>query len=294
MRLFEYLKLIRVRQWYKNLVIFLPIFFVGKLFDLPSLEAVFIGFVALCFISSANYVLNDIIDRDKDRIHPEKKFRPLASKKVTLIEGWMLFVVMLALGLGVAYTLGILFALTGFALFALTVLYSLWLKNEPVIDVLMIAINFVIRAVSGVFILQVSVSPWLILCPFFAALLLAIGKREADLRFMKGNASNHRAVLKDYSLEMTNTLMIVTTTCLIIAYSLYSFTKTSWMLITVPFAVYSIFRYYQLVNSGSEISRHPEKVYKDYRIVITVLLWGIITFLIFYINPHVVITNLIK
>lgn len=283
MRILEYIKLIRVHQWYKNLLIFLPMIFVGELFIKEIWGVMLLGFVALCLISSSNYVLNDIIDVKRDRAHPEKKSRPLALGKVSIIEAIIISLIFLGASIFIAYSLGIGFLACIIFLFLFTLFYSLFLKKEPVADVIAIAINFVIRAVSGAFILKVMISPWIIVCPFFLALFLAVGKRDADLRFMKGNASKHKEVLKHYNLELTNTMMIISTTCLVIAYSLYSFSRTALLLLTLPFAIYAIFRYYSLVINGSEIARHPEKVYKDWRLVIIGALWAILVFAIFYL-----------
>lgn len=217
MRIIDYIKLIRPWQWYKNLVIFLAIFFVGEFFHLLLLESVILGFAALSLVSSANYVLNDIIDRKKDRAHPEKKNRPLANGKITLIEAWAIMALMLAAGMLIAYYLGILFFISASGLFIITLAYSLFLKNEPIADILIIAINFVIRAVSGAFIIKVFISPWLILCPFFLALFLVAGKRDADIRFIKDTTSisKYRKVLKHYNKEIIDGILVISATSLI-------------------------------------------------------------------------------
>jgi 4-hydroxybenzoate polyprenyltransferase len=283
MRILEYLKLIRMPQWYKNLVIFLPLFFVGELLKTSALEKIVIGFIALCLISSTNYIINDIVDMKKDRAHPEKKSRPLAAKKVGITEAITIAVIFFIASMLIAYSLGTLFMVSTAALFILTLLYTLWLKNEAIADVMIIAVNFVIRAVAGAFVIHVIVSPWLIVCPFFLALFLAVGKRDADLKLMKGDAFKHKEVLKYYDVQTTNALMMISTTCLIIAYSLYAFSRTELMLLTLPFAIYTIFRYFMLVHQGSEIARCPEKAYRDYRIILGGLSWIIVTFIIFYI-----------
>ena len=282
MRIIEYLKLIRVYQWYKNLLIFLPLIFVGSLFHIGMLEETAIGFIALCLISSSNYVLNDIIDVHKDRAHPEKKNRPLASGKITSAEAILIFIIVFFLSLYIAYSINLAFMVIVLLLFVLTLVYSLWLKNEPILDVIMIAIFFVLRSVSGAFIIKVFISPWIILCPFFLAIFLAVGKREADLRFMKDKAHAHKEVLKYYTLELTNILMIISTTCLIIAYSLYVVSRNTFLLISLPFAIYVILRFYYLVNTGSEIARHPEKVYKDWRMLLFIIGWIAIVVLVLY------------
>jgi 4-hydroxybenzoate polyprenyltransferase len=282
MRIIEYLKLLRIHQWYKNLWIFLSVFFVGELFDIKILEHAFIGFVALCLVSSANYVINDIIDIKKDRLHPEKKLRPLASGKVSIPEAAIIGIIALGASIMIAANQNTFFFLSVLLLFFLTTLYSLGLKEEPVLDVVLISINFVIRVVSGALLLNIFISPWLIVVPFFLALLLAVGKRGADLRLLKDSAVAHKKVLQHYEEQTINGLMIISTTCLIIAYSLYAFARTYLLLFTIPFAVYTVFRYYMLANQGSEVARNPGKIYKDIRLVIFVSLWIISTFIILY------------
>ncbi len=284
MRVIEYIKLIRPWQWYKNLVIFLAIFFVGEFFHLLLLESVILGFTALSLVSSANYVLNDIIDRKKDRAHPEKKNRPLASGKITLIEAWTIMALMLAAGMLLAYYLGILFFISASGLFIITLAYSLFLKNEPIADILIIAINFVIRAVSGTFIIKVFISPWLILCPFFLALFLAAGKRDADIRFVKNTniMDKYKKVLKHYNKEIIDGILVISATSLITAYSLYALSKNTLLLLTVPIGIYLILRYYSLINIGSEIARHPERVIKDWRMVVAFALYAFLVLIIFY------------
>jgi 4-hydroxybenzoate polyprenyltransferase len=284
MKIIEYLKLIRVHQWYKNLLIFLPVFFVGELLEIAILKHAIIGFIALCLVSSANYVINDIIDIKRDRLHPEKKYRPLASGKVSKLEAIIIGALALTGSIIIALNQNKYFFFAIIAIFILTLLYSIKLKDEPILDVMLLSVNFVLRAVSGALLLGIYISPWLIVCPFFLALFLAVGKRGADIKLLKDNAVAHKKVLQHYEKQTINDLMIISTTCLIISYSIYAFSRTYLLLITIPFAAYTIFRYYLLANQGSEIARNPEKAYKDYRIVISALMWIIITFVIIYIS----------
>jgi len=283
MKIIEYIKLIRVYQWYKNLMIFLPVFFVGELLDIGILEHALIGFIALCLVSSANYIINDIIDIKKDKLHPEKKYRPLASGKVSILEATIIGIIVLSASIIIALNQNTYFLIAVLVLFVLTTLYSLGLKEEPVLDVILLSVNFVIRVVSGALLLNIFISPWLIVVPFFLALLLAVGKRGADLKLLKGNASAHKKVLQHYDQETINGLMIISTTCLIIAYSLYAFSRTALLLLTIPFAIYTVFRYYMLANQGSEIARNPGKIYTDGRLVMFIVLWIISTFVILYL-----------
>lgn len=282
-KIHEYIKLIRVHQWYKNLVVFFPIFFAGKIFDLVSLELIAIGFLALCLISSTNYILNDIIDLKNDKLHPEKKFRPLASGKINVIKASIIGIIFFIVSLLIAYNLNLTFFILVLFLFVSTTLYSLWLKNEPILDVLVISTNFVVRAISGAYIISVFVSPWLIVCPFFIALFLAVSKRKGDLSVLKNTTLKHKPVLKYYTTDIINGLSITSITCFIIAYSLYAFSRTEALLVTLPFAIYTIYRYYLLSITNSKMARTPEKeIFTDKKIIIAIALWGIITFVIFY------------
>ena len=282
-KILDWVSLLRVRQWYKNLVVFLGIFFVREFFLIDKLYLVILGFIALCLVSSAGYLINDVIDLKKDRLHPEKKNRPLAAGRISVILALVLAVVMFFMGSYLAFSLNQIFFYFVLALFFLTQIYSLILKNIVIADILSIAVLFVIRAISGAYLIQVKVSPWLILCPFFLSLFMSIGKRHADLELLKENAGDARKVLKDYDLNLTNNLMIISTTLLIISYSLYSFlSEHENLLYTLPFGLYVIFRFFYLINKGSIIARHPEKVIKDKAMIIGILLWLIVTALVIY------------
>jgi len=279
----DYLRLIRVQQWYKNGVIFLPLFFIGQFFSLHLLSSVFVGFASLCFISSVNYVINDIKDRDKDRLHPEKKHRALASKKVSSISAMLFAGVLFLLGMAFAYALGLFFFLAVLFLFFSSLFYTFFLKQILFADIITIAVNFVIRIVSGALILKIIISPWIVVCPFFLALFLAVGKRDADARTMKAKATTYNPVLKHYTPEITHALMIISGTALLLSYALYSFTRTHLMLATVPFAVYALFKYFYLVRTNSVIARHPELMYRDRLMMVSLIIWALLVFFIFYV-----------
>ncbi len=280
----DFISLIRVKQWYKNLVVFLPIIFLGNLFDINSFLLVFVGFISLSLMSSVNYVINDIFDVHKDKEHLEKKNRPLASGRIKIFEAIILGAILFFMAIFIGSFLPFKFLLSILFLFLLTLFYSLYLKKEPFLDILVIAVNFVTRAIAGSFILKAEISPWLILCPFFLSLFLSVGKREADLKFLGEEAYKYRNTLKYYTKELTNALMIISTTSLIISYSLFSFLSNFHnLLYTLPFALYVIFRYFYFVYSGNVIARHPEKVIKDKRIIFGILLWTLSILVVIYL-----------
>ena len=285
----DIIKLIRVKQWYKNLIIFLPLVFSENLFDVRFLLFTVIGFISLCAVSSSYYIINDIIDKEKDKKHPEKRDRPIASGKINVWQAIILAIISFVIATVLAINLSLYFTYFVLALFALTMLYSFFLKNEPFLDILIIAINFVIRAVSGAFVFLIDnkpyadVSPWLILCPFFLSLFLSVGKRESDLMFLGEEAASHRKVLNVYNKDLTRALMLIATTLLIMTYSLYVFfSDFKILLLTLPVALYIIFRYFYLIESGSKIARHTELIYKDKRIIIAIVIMIIIAYFAIY------------
>jgi 4-hydroxybenzoate polyprenyltransferase len=284
----NYLKLIRPWQYYKNLLIFLPLIFVKELFSIGAVSRVLVGFVALCMISSANYILNDIIDRKKDIMHPEKKYRPLASGIVSVGSALILAILCFVFSAWIAVWLGNYFVYFVLALFVLTLFYSYALKDIPFLDITLIGVNFILRAMSGAFIVYtgkiIPISPWLILCPFFLALFLAVGKRNADIKLLGAKAYLHKKILRYYTPGLTDSLMTITTTSLLICYALFSFNSDFPNLIyTLPFAVYIMFRYIYLVNSGSEIARNTHLLVKDIPIVVAGLIWAVVLLGIIYL-----------
>lgn len=284
MKLKYFVRLLRPRQWYKNLLVFLPIIFAGQLFDQQKLFLTVFGFVALCAVSSANYVINDVVDVKKDRKHPEKRERPIAAGRVSVFVALLISAVLLGAGVGIAFLLDVWFLIFVLFLFGLTQAYSFWLKKEAFADILIIGINFVIRAVSGTFIIDVDISPWLVLCTFFFALFLASGKRYADLAFLGAKARQHKESFRVYTKDVANILMLVATTLLIAMYSAYALLgEHRWLGLTLPFALYAIFRYFSLIYAGSSIARHPELVVKDTRMVVAILLWAVVAFAVIYV-----------
>lgn len=283
--------LLRIGQWYKNLLIFLPIVFGQQLMNTIALQKTILGFVALCLASSAGYVFNDIIDRKKDVYHPEahKKF---IAKKVLRVDLAFIFasvLFILAVVVGALLSLAFLYFVVG--LFALTLVYSIWLKNELFVDILIISVNFVLRAVSGAYVIAVGfkpyiwVSPWLLVCTFILALFLAVGKRNSELIVLKGRAAKFKKVLAEYNPKLTSSLLTITTAALLVSYVLYTFQSVNTSLVfTAPFAVYVMFRYLHLVYSGSKIPLNLGKFYKDNGLLVGALLWlGSVVFVLYFI-----------
>lgn len=285
------ISLIRVRQWYKNLLILLPLFFSGLLLEVNLFYYV-AGFFALSFVSSASYVINDLKDVKEDRNHPEKKFRPLASNKIKKQTAIILASSLLIIGLFSGFLLGLGFFLALVLLFILTQLYIFWLKNIAFLDIILISSNFLIRTLSGAYIAvssknlnqSIQISPWLILCIFFLALFLTASKREADLNLLKNKASLHKKSFEVYTKEMCTTIANTSLTLLLATYSIYLvLVHETYFLITLPIALFAILRYLYLTKSNNIISRHPEYFYKDKQFLISVIIFGLLMLVLIYL-----------
>jgi 4-hydroxybenzoate polyprenyltransferase len=282
--------LMRVNQWYKNLVVFLPIVFGGQLGNSHALLLTVVGFFALSFVSSAGYIINDIADKKADMRHPEKKSRPIASGRIGVGKALVASGLSLAVGFALAAQLSRVFLCFVLALFGLTQLYTFWLKKEVFADILLIGVNFVLRAVSGAYVIAqgtqpyIWVSPWLVLCPFFLSLFLSSGKRHYELKTLKSLAGVHRKALTMYSPELIEKVTMVSATLLVISYSLFSFLSVNpGLLYSLPFALYVVFRYLALIASGSEVAGRPELAVRDLRLLIGSALWIGSIFVLLYV-----------
>ncbi len=280
----EFIISMRPRQWYKNLVIFVGIVFSFNLLNLNLWIDAIGAFAVFCAISGSIYVLNDIIDIEKDKTHPKKCMRPIASGKLNKSYALIFAIIFIGLALFVAYLINLWFLVSTIAFFLLILIYSVFLKHFIIVDIIIISTGFVIRAIAGCFAVGVLVSPWLIICAFLLALFLAIGKRRHELVLLRGDAGNHRKILDGYSTEMLDQMINITTSALIMSYSLYTFfTGKIFIMLTIPFAFYGLFRYIYLVhkeNFGGE----PEMLFRDRGMLFTMILWVILIIVILYGN----------
>lgn len=285
-KLGAYLELVRPKQWYKNLLLFVGLVFAKELGQPDLLLLAILGFLAFCALSGAVYTFNDIIDRDRDKQHPRKSNRPIPSGRVS-IEGATGFgVVLLIIGLGVSFFIHWLFLLVALAYLVEGVSYSLYLKNVVIVDALTLATGFVIRAYAGTVAVDVPVSPWLVICVFLLALFLAFGKRRHELALLGDQAENHREILKHYSLHMVEDMMSVSTATLIMAYAMYTFLAANqYMMLTIPFSIYGLLRYTFLVHMADK-GGEPEQIFKDLPSVVNLALWVLAVVLILYYAPE--------
>jgi 4-hydroxybenzoate polyprenyltransferase len=273
----------RPKQWYKNLVIFIGIIFSINLLNLNLWIDVIAAFTIFCILSGSIYVLNDILDLEKDKNHPKKKNRPLASGRLKVAHALTFAIILIFISLTGAYLLNLQFFMVSVAFFILMLVYSFFLKEIIIVDIMVISIGFVLRAMAGALAIGVYVSPWLIICAFLLALFLALGKRRHELVLLKENASNHRKILGEYSTDMLDQMINITTSALIMSYSLYTFfSGNTYIMITIPFAFYGLFRYIFLVHARN-MGGEPEMIFKDKGMVISIVLWVIVVVCVLYI-----------
>jgi 4-hydroxybenzoate polyprenyltransferase len=266
---------LRPRQWTKNLLVFAGLLFAAE-YDDPKRWAQAIAiFVAYCCASSAAYLFNDVRDAAQDRLHPVKRYRPVASgafrRDRALKVAAMLAIV--AIAIAARFGWGSLLLIAGFL--GLQAAYTLGLKHLVLIDVMAIAALFVIRAVAGAEAVDVPISPWLIVCTALLALFLALAKRRGEL--VGTGAEGARPVLDGYSFALVDQLVSIVAACTIVAYSLYTFNARdgSWMMITIPFVVFGLFRYLLLMHR-EDLGEEPENVLlTDIPILATIAAWAV-------------------
>jgi len=283
-KLYYILKSMRPKQWTKNSFVFAGLIFSKSFFYIePVIRSVY-AFLLFSVVSGAVYLINDVIDRKKDMLHPRKCKRPVASGKLKPIEALLSAGIILVASLLIAFTLDfkLFLVLAGYAL--MVSLYSLILKNVIILDVIIIAMGFVLRTIGGAVVIDVKISPWLIECTTLLALFLALNKRKSELLVMSEDASKHRKILNQYTPELIDQMLGVVTSTTVITYSLYTFNagKTYYMMFTIPFVLYGIFRYQYLVAT-TDLGGSPElALLKDKPLMIDIILWAITSIIIVY------------
>ncbi|HEX6035136.1 MAG TPA: decaprenyl-phosphate phosphoribosyltransferase [Anaerolineales bacterium] len=285
------IKTMRPRQWIKNGFIFFALIFDKRLFMVEPFFRTVAGFILFCLISSAVYLLNDIADVEADRNHPEKKFRPIASGTLPVNVAGSVALLLTAVAIPLGYVLSPGFALILATYLILNLLYSRWLKHIAILDVMILSSGFVLRVAAGVTLIYPveRFSPWLYMITILFSLYIALGKRRAELHLLAQGASAHRKVFDGYTIPLLDQYITIVSGMTIIAYSLYTFSapnlpENHTMMLTIPFVVYGIFRYLQLIQVGHAAGAPDEVALKDRPLQITVLLWGLAVIAIFYLS----------
>jgi 4-hydroxybenzoate polyprenyltransferase len=280
---------LRPRQWVKNLFVFGGLLFGQQLFYPPAVWAALAAFVVFCGLSGAIYLLNDVADRDKDRLHPDKRMRPIASGRLSVRVALIAAAVLIVSGLAAAVWVSRPFALVALAYVVLLSAYSAWLKHVVIVDVLVVAIGFVLRAAAGALAIGVAISGWLLICTILLALFLALGKRRHEVLTLEESAARHRPILAEYSAGLLDQMIAVVTASTVTAYALYTMSPetvakfhTSLLPATLPFVLYGVFRYLYLLYHRQLGGNPSDMVVRDRALVLNTLLWLIVVLLIIY------------
>lgn len=281
----------RPRQWPKNGFVFVPLLFDGII----SVERIWragVGFLLLCLMSSAVYLMNDLADIESDRQHPTKRFRPLPAGQLSPAVARVASVVFALGSLVIAYFLSPAFALVLLLYLILQIAYTFRLKKVVLLDVLAVSAGFVLRIAAGVTVIDVQrFSPWLYVFGGFLALFMILGKRRHELVLLGADAGKHRSILKEYNLDLLDRLMGIVTTSAIVSYSLYTFLAeglpdNNVMMLTILPVMYGIFRYMYLIHVRQEGGAPEEVLLRDRPMQLTLIIYGIIVVLALYLFPN--------
>jgi len=283
----------RPHQWTKNLFVLAALAFSKHLFDGDAVVRAGVAFAVFCVLSGAVYVVNDIVDRERDRLHPTKCARPVASGALSVAAACVSAVLLLGLGSAAAWALDAGFLVCALSYLALNFAYSFGLKEVVILDVLAIAIGFVLRAVAGALAIQVVFSDWLLVCTFLIALFLALAKRRHELVALP-DAASHRAILAEYSPYLLDQMIAVVTASCLTAYAFYTLApetvakyRTDKLALTIPFVIYGIFRYLYLVHRKEQGGSPSDVLLTDRALLLAVALWAVAVVVIVYTAPGV-------
>ena len=280
---------LRPGQWTKNLLVFAGLLFGRRLEDPTAIARAITAFVVFCALSGVVYLVNDVSDRESDRQHPLKARRPVASGALSVSTALGAAIVLAVAGLAGAFALGLRFGTVGVFYVGLLTLYSGPLKHIVIIDVLTIAIGFVLRAVAGAVAVDVEISHWLLVCTILLALFIALAKRRHEVVLLAGSATTHRPILGEYSPYLLDQMIAVVTASTLIAYVFYTISpetiekfQTPWLGLTIPFPLYGIFRYLYLVHQREGGGNPTDLLATDRPLLLCVALWALFVALIIY------------
>ncbi|MGG1658538.1 decaprenyl-phosphate phosphoribosyltransferase [Brevibacillus sp. NRS-1366] len=266
---------LRPKQWTKCLLVFAAPIFAEKFLDPSAMLKTVIAFFCFALTASAVYIVNDIMDVEKDRLHPEKAKRPIASGVLSIRTGIFFGVFLLIFSLSVAYYVTPVFFGILISYFTINLLYCAWLKHVVIIDVMIIALGFVLRGFSGAAVVDVGITSWFILCTMLLALFLALSKRRHEIEMLNGDREKQRKVLEHYSIKYLDQLISIVTSATIMTYSLYTASSgpNAYMMWTIPFVIYGIFRYLYLVHMKQGGGSPEKSLLDDKHILLTVILF---------------------
>lgn len=282
-------KSLRPVQWVKNVFVLAPIVFAERLADPALLVSALLAFVTFCLAASCIYLVNDLGDREDDRRHPLKKHRPIAAGKLSVSAAWIAAAVLATTTLGASLYLGIEFLVILAIYLAVNVAYSRGLKRVVILDVMVVAAGYVFRVMAGAAAIEVEVSPWLLLCTVFLALLLILSKRRHELLLLADDAGDHRAVLQHYNATFLDQMINVVTASSVVCFALYAMDEdtvarfgSDRLIYTLPLVIFGIFRYLYLIYQKHDRRNPTEALMRDVPFVVNIFLWGVAVLWIVY------------
>jgi 4-hydroxybenzoate polyprenyltransferase len=279
----------RPKQWSKNVFVWAALFFDQKFFEVGPFLRTLLAFVLFCLISSAVYIINDLVDIESDRQHPSKRNRPLASGALSPRLALVAAVAIIVLSLPPALWLGSGVAAILYGYLLLMIAYSFWLKNLVIVDVLTISFGFVLRVAAGVVVVHAErFSPWIYVCMVLLALFLAIGKRRQEIVLMQEGSRDTRAILQEYNVAFLDEMLALVSSATVMAYSLYTFSAPNvppnhTLMLTIPFVLYFLFRYLYLIHVRGETEPPDVMVFKDRALLVDAVLFLLVAVLVFYV-----------
>lgn len=289
--MFRYLIIsIRPKHWIKNFLLFAPLLFSKQILDIPSVFRAILGFVIFCMVASAIYLYNDVKDREEDRSHPVKQFRPIASGllPVSLVLSSAIGLGLLGLVFSFFLNQNFFYVVCGYIV--LQIFYNQVFKHIVIIDVFCVAAGFFARVVAGAFAINIGMSYWLIICTILLSLFLALAKRRHEQVLLGEDAANHRKILSEYSPYLLDQMIGVVTASTLITYILYTVSPdtvaifhTHGLLATIPFVLYGIFRYLYLIHQKGSGGNPETILLTDTPLLVNTILWGLVAFLVIYV-----------
>lgn len=284
------IRTMRPRQWSKNVIIYAGLVFDGRLFDINLLLATTLVVFCFCLVSSSVYIINDLADIEKDRLHPRKKLRPLPSGELNPRFAAGAGALLAIVGIALAAWLNLWVGLVVFIYLAQNIAYSLYLKHIVLIDVMVLSLGFLLRVLAGVLIADVSnFSPWLYVCITLLSLFLGFGKRRHEITLLQDDAAAHRSSLQEYNLPLLDQIISLVTTSTFVTYTFYSFeaqtalVRDGRLLLTTPFVFFVIVRYLYLIHVQKRGGAPDELIFEDRPLLITGVLWVVSIVILLYV-----------
>lgn len=276
----DYIRLLRPRQWLKNVFVFAGLVFSRHFLILESVEKSILAFIVFSLLSSSGYILNDVLDYREDRQHPVKSKRPIAAGKIKRMPAGLLSIVLAVVSLAGGYILGRNFLVVCIIYGLLMLVYSIGVKHVVILDVLFVAFGYVLRAIAGAVVIDVEISSWLLLCTLLLALFLAVAKRRTEIIRLGEDASRHRRILVQYSPVLLNQMIAIVTAACIVAYCLYTLAPetvakfgTKNLIFTIPFVIYGIFRYLFITYKKQQTDIPEKALFGDLPLQLCLVAW---------------------